>query len=86
MLRPDVGIFAVGDMNDLNIQSILKLGLRRVVKCLSTRTVDNYSSTISRTRIFGRKKKKKKSRSPGTVQANAYPCQGECLPLAWYRW
>ena len=33
------------------------LGLRRVVECSSTRTVDNYSSTISRTRIFGRKKK-----------------------------
>ena len=35
------------------------LGLLRVVECLSTRTVDNYSSMISRTLIFGRKKKKK---------------------------
>ena len=33
------------------------VGLRQVVECSSTRTVDNYSSTISRTRIFGRKKK-----------------------------
>ena len=39
--------------------------LRRVVECSSTRTVDNYSGTISRTRIFGRKKKKKKKKCPG---------------------
>ena len=32
------------------------LGLRHVVECSSTRTVDNYSGTISRTRLFGKKK------------------------------
>ena len=43
---------------------IVRLG--RVVECSSTRTVDNYSGTISRTRIFGRKKKKnQKKKFPG---------------------
>ena len=74
MLRPDVGIFAVGDMNDLNIQSILKLGLRRIVKCLSTRTVDNYSSTIfSYSNIRPQKKKKK-------IPVTRY-CPGRRLPV-----
>ena len=53
------------------------LRLRRVVECSSTRTVDNYSGTISRTRIFGRKKKKKKKKK--NVQAHAYPCQGDSV-------
>ena len=57
-------------------QNLLPLGLRRVVECSSTRTVDNHLGTISRTRIFGRKKIKKLKNLSRTTLTRAWVSGG----------